>query len=234
MSDIFREVDEALQKEKASKFWKEYGPTLILAAFILVGSTAATTAYLTWDSWRNHQETAKLISAMEAKDIVPALEKAAEETRGGHEAVALMTAAAKEADSKNFTKAAELYNKVVDDRSAPSYLSDLATILGTRATLLTEAGKTTDIKPMADKLEKIAKNKSSAFRIQAKVEAALLYGDGLNDYTKASALLDGIENERAPASLMEKARALQQVYRSEAPAEIAPAAAENTKTTDQQ
>ena len=29
MSDIFREVDEALSREKAAKFWKIYGPTLI-------------------------------------------------------------------------------------------------------------------------------------------------------------------------------------------------------------
>ena len=45
MSDIFREVDEALNKEKAAQFWKNYGPTLLLAAVILVASTAALRAH---------------------------------------------------------------------------------------------------------------------------------------------------------------------------------------------
>lgn len=216
MSDIFREVDEALQKEKAARFWKEYGPTLILAAVIMVGSTAATTAYQTWDHWRDREETAKLLTAMQEKDVAPALEQAAADTRGGHEAIALMAAASKEADEKNFAKAAELYGKVAEDGAAPDYLSDLAVILGARARLLID-GNAPDYKPLAEKIEKVANDKSSPFRVQAKVEAALLYGDGLKDYAKALSLLDGIDKERAPASLIEKGRAMQQVYKSEAP-----------------
>ena len=220
MSDIFREVDEALQKEKAAKFWKEYGPTLILAAVIMVGATAATTAYQTWNHWRDREETTKLLNAMQSKDIVPALEQVASDTRGVHEAIALMAAASKEADEKNFAKSADLYGKVAEDGSAPDYLSDLAVILGTRAQLLVP-GSTPDYKPLAEKIEKVANDKSSPFRVQAKVEAALLYGDGLNDYAKALSLLDGIDKERAPASLIEKGRAMQQVYKSEA-AQAAP------------
>ena len=40
MSDIFREVDEALQRDKAEKFWKEYGNTLLMALVLLVIGTA--------------------------------------------------------------------------------------------------------------------------------------------------------------------------------------------------
>jgi hypothetical protein len=227
MSDIFREVDEALSREKAAKFWKTHGPTLILAAIVLVLSTAATTGYRTWDSWRNKEETGKLVAAAEGKDMAAAMEKAAAATRSGHKAVALLNAASKHADKKEFAKAAELYGAVSTDGSAPDDLRDLATILHTRAAILASGEKTPDYKALLEKLLPIAQNSGSAFQLQAKLDAALLYGDGLKDYTSAVDLLKGFEAENGQDSLQEKATALNHVYSyelSKAPA----------KPTDQQ
>ena len=216
MSDIFREVDEALSKEKAAKFWKDYGPTLIGAAVILVLSTAATTGYRTWDSWRNKEETSKLVAAAEDKDIATAMEKAATETRGGHKAVALLNAAGKHAEKKEFAKAAAIYTSLADDGSAPSDLRDLSVVLGSRATILAAGEKAPDYKALAEKLLPVAKNEGSAFHLQAKLDAALLYGDGLKDYTTALDLLKGFDAEGAADSLKEKATALKHVYEYEA------------------
>ena len=212
MSDIFREVDEALNKEKAAQFWKNYGPTLLLAAVILVASTAATTAYRTWDGWRNKQETAKIFAAFEQKDVAPALETAAADARSGHKAVALLNAASQYSADKDFAKAASLYESVANDSSAPSELKDLATIYLVRASLLANEGKTPDYKAYADKLASIAADNKSTFQLQAKLDAALLYGDGLKDYTKALDLLKGFDAENIADSRKEKARALQHVY----------------------
>lgn len=212
MSDMFREVDEALSREKAAKFWKSYGPTLIGCAIILVLSTAATTAYRTWDSSRNKEETSKLVFAAEEKDMATAMEQAATDTRDGHKAVALLNAAAKHAEKKEFAKAAELYNTVSADGAAPDDLRDLSSIFYVRSKLLEEGEAKLDYQALLDRLLPIAKNDKSAFHLQAKLEAALLYGETLKDYTSALDLLKGFDGDDATGSLQEKATALKQVY----------------------
>lgn len=213
MSDIFREVDEALQKEKAARFWKEYGPTLIASAVVIVLSTAATTAYRTWDSSRDKAETAKLVAAAEDKDVAAAMEAAAADTRDGHKAVALMNAAGRHAQKKDFAKAAALYDAVSSDKSAPDDLRDLAGIFFARSTLLSDPKA--DAKALLDRLLPIAKNEKSAFHLQARLEAALLYGEALKDYTAALALLTGFDTGKGTDSLQEKAQALKHVYEYE-------------------
>ncbi len=224
MSDIFREVDEALQREKAAQFWKNYGPTLVLAAIILVVSTGMTTAYRAWDSSRNQEETAKLVAASEDKDIAAAMEKAANDTRDGHKGVALLNAASKYADKKDFTKAAALYDELSKDGAVPQDLRDLANIFYTRAALLAAGDKAPDYKALAERIASAANNDKSAFQQQAKLEAALLYGNGLKDYTKALEMLQGFDAESAGDSLNEKANALKHVYQYEV-SKSAPAAA---------
>lgn len=215
MSDIFREVDEALSKEKAAKFWKDFGPTLLLAAIVLIASTGITTAWRAWNSTQNQKETAKLVLAAEDKNIAAAMEKAAEGTRDNQKAVALLNAAAREAEAGNFAKAADLYGQVADDHAAPDDLQDLAVIMNVRAVLLS-AGASPDYKALTQKLLPVAQNKKSAFQLQAKLDTALLYGDGLKDYTRALDLLkDGFTAEGTADSLKEKAAALKHVYEYE-------------------
>lgn len=223
MSDIFNEVDEALRREKATKFWKEYGPALIGAAILLVVGTGATTAYKSWDSHRNKQETTKLILAAEEKDIAAAMEKAATGTREGHKGVALLNAAAKYAEKKDFTKAAALYDSLSKDSGADKDLRDLGTILYARAAILAAGDKPADYKALADRLLPIAQNSKSPFQLQAKLDAALLYGNVLKDYTKALDLLAGFDAGSTTDSLKEKASALQHVYEYEL-SKVAPAA----------
>lgn len=214
MSDIFREVDEALQREKAAKFWADYGPTIILAAIVLVASTGITTAYRAWDKWRDEAETQKLVAAQSADDLVAAYEQVAGETRKGHEAIALLTAGHAAAEAKDFIKAADLYNRIVADTSTPSNLRDLATILAVRATQMQD-GAAPDYTSMAEKLLPITKDKKSAFRMQATLEAAALYGSGMQDYKTALDLLAAFEDDTASGSLKEKADALKHVYEFE-------------------
>lgn len=215
MSDIFREVDEALQKEKVAKMWKEYGPTILMAAIVLVVATGAGTAYRSWTTQKNQTETSKLILAVEDKDSAASLERAASKAPDDLKAVALMNAASRHADQKDFAKAGELYGQIADDKSVPSDLRDLAAIYYTRATLLAAGDKAPDYKALAARLAPIAKNEKAAFKLQARLDAALLYGDGLKDYTKALGLLTGFDGDSTTDSLKEKASALQHVYQYE-------------------
>lgn len=215
MSDIFSEVDEALKREKAAKFWEENGPTVILAVIVLIASTAFTTAYRAWDKWRDEAETQKLVAAQSADDLVVAYEEVANETRKGHEALALLTAGNAASEAKDFAKAAELYTQAADDSKNPANLRDLAAILSVRAIQLRDAGKDVDYKALANKLAPIAKNAKSAFQLQASLEAAVLHGDGLKDYKTALDLLAAFEDDKASGSLKEKADALKHVYEFE-------------------
>ena len=211
MSDIFREVDEALQRDRAAALWKEYGPTLILAAIVLVLSTAATSVYRHWDTGRDRAETAKLVTAMNDDDMAGALKNAASDTRGNHRAIAMLVAGHKAAEAKDFAKAAEQYQTVADDSGAPGDLRDLAVILQSRAALLVEKSENADFATIASRLETVAKDKNSPFAAQAALEAATLYGEKLGNFAKANALLDVIKNDQSD-SVAEKAQALRRLY----------------------
>src|SRR3954463_12883977 len=64
MSDIFREVDEDLRRDRLEMIWKRYGAAIVGAVLIIVAGTAGFVA------WRNHQraeaetETAQLADAL--------------------------------------------------------------------------------------------------------------------------------------------------------------------------
>ena len=49
MSDIFREVEEEVRRDKAAEIWKKYGKLFILAAVLLVAGTAG------WSAWQQYQ-----------------------------------------------------------------------------------------------------------------------------------------------------------------------------------
>lgn len=225
MSDIFREVDEALQREKAEKLWKTYGPTLVVAAILVVLTTGLTTGYKEWVSHRNKVETAKLLTAIESNDKADDLEKVAGDTDDGHKALALMNAAAQHAEKGEFAKASALYDDVSKDKSVPDDLRDLASIYYVRAAMLSSGTEEKpEYKALTERLVPITRNQNAAFHLQAKLDTALLYGDGLKDYNAALALLDGFEGNAISPSLKEKASALKHVYEYELSSTATPAA----------
>lgn len=215
MSDIFREVDEALQQEKLVKIWKEYGPTLIAAAILLVLSTAATTAWVSWNSSRNASETARLVEAMEktTPDTATALQDVAKDTRGNHAALALLSAAGLHADKQEFDQAAALYQQAYEESGAPRELRDLARLLFVRSTLA--AAKDTASADLLKVLAPVLDNEKSPWQWPAKIDAALISAHLDNDYAAAAAHLDGIKDAvGVPPSLAERAQSLLQLYTS--------------------
>lgn len=230
MSDIFREVDEALQQEKLAKIWKEYGSTLILAAILLVVSTALTTVWVTWNHSRNATETARLVNAMEETDTAAqALQDIAEDTRSDHEAIALLSAAGMHADKGEYDQAAALYEQAYKDSSAERELRDLARILNVRSILATQKeGEqkegTSETQPSAaaliEVLNPVLNNEKSPWQWPAKIDAALIAAHLEGDYKKAAAYLDGASQVTGlPPSLSTRATALWQLYAAQAAAQ---------------
>jgi hypothetical protein len=56
MSDILREVDEAMRVEKMTRLWAEHGNTVIAAIVALILGTALSSG---WNAWQHHQHLKK-------------------------------------------------------------------------------------------------------------------------------------------------------------------------------
>lgn len=214
MSDIFREVDEALQREKAEKFWNEYGPTLLTAAVLMVLGTAIGVAWRTWDHNRNTTETARLVAAISQPDSTAALNEVIEDSRAGPEAIAMLTAAGRLSAQGNAAEAADLYRRAAENRTLPRDMRDLARVLFVRVTNDSDAAqKLAVLKPVLDR-------KDSPFIWQARIEAALAEA-AQGNHAQAVTLLEPFKTqaENLPYSLVERANALRNIYNQSISAE---------------
>lgn len=203
MADIFQEVDEALKQEKVEKFWNEYKNTIITAIIVLIGSTAITSAYKSWDTKADQKQTAALLTALETSDPEVSLEEFSSNTRRGHEVIANMTRAALllESDKK---AAAEIYTSIAKQKSAPNDFRDLARILAVRHGTKDDALKL---------LKPILKDKDNTFYWHARLEAATFAAHTQNDYAKAIEYLQPFTSETLiPESLKQTAESLLHVY----------------------
>lgn len=203
MSDIFREVDEALQKDKMAKIWKEYGSTIIAALIILVVSTALTTAYRSWDSSRDAEETARLMSALESDTPETNIQAIIKDTRKDHKALGLMAAAGILLEDGKKEEAAQLYKQAATSRKTPRNLRDLARILYIQNT----ADASIDL------LAPLLDNEKSPWVWHARIEAAVIVAHQDQDYTKALEYLAPFETVTTiPLSLKQRGQSLNHVY----------------------
>ncbi len=214
MSDIFREVDEALQREKAEKFWKEYGPTLIAAAVLLVIGTAIGVAWRTWDHHRDATETARLIAAVNQDGDGSALDNIIADSRSGPEAIAMLTAAGRLSAEGKQAEAAALYKQAAENRTLPRDMRDLARIYYVR---LVEDANAADhlsiLKPVLDRPD-------GPFIWHGRIEAARLYASR-QDFQAAYDVLAPFSESDAgiPDSLKQRGLALRQIYKQSIAAE---------------
>lgn len=212
MSDLLQDIDEALKREKAEKFWRENSPYILGGAVALVIMTGAITA---WQSWRNNvneERTAAIVTALDAKENNAALLIDAGKTlKGPHKAIAeLQAAGLLVKDGKN-DEALKQYQAVAADSSASALWRDLATLMSVRLEWTPEVDEAkantlySQIKPLL--------SRNNPWHLHAALQAALIAGDSLKDYKAALSHLGEITNdETAPPALKERAKALNHVY----------------------
>ena len=133
MSDIFKEVDEEVRREKLAEIWERYGNLLVAAALLVVLGVAGWRGYEYWDS----QKAAESGTAFEAAatlseggkqaEAQAAFAKIAAEGSSGYRVLARFREAAELAKTDG-AAAVKLYDALAADSSLGRSLQDLANL----------------------------------------------------------------------------------------------------------
>ncbi len=136
MSDVFREVDEALQEDRARALWTRYGRVAIAIAVVLILSTAAVVYWQNQQAERQAAVADRLIRALVLSDQEPAeaaqaMAMLGDEADGRQRAVARLLEAAMRQSLDEAAAAAGLLDAVArgaDGAAAGDAWQDLAAL----------------------------------------------------------------------------------------------------------
>ncbi len=135
MTDIFREVDEDIRKERYGKLWKTYGRYLIAAvALIVLGTVAGVgwTAYqksVRYDRGDRFAAALALAQGGSSGQAAASFAELADDAGGGVGALARLQQAAAHIEAGDTEAAIAAYDILADDGSADRLLRDLARLL---------------------------------------------------------------------------------------------------------
>jgi hypothetical protein len=218
MSDVFREVDEEVRRDRATEIWKKHGSKFIALAVVFIGGIAA------WQFWLNHQFRERAALGTRYEQAI------AELATSKPDASAVLTALASEksggtyAQLARFRLAGELATKANDDASRTNAVSAYDTLAGDAAVpaewrdiaRLRAAYVMIDHAPFADVEKRLQPlvTPAGTFRHSAREGLALAaYRTG--NFDKAlDALQAIILDVDAPSALRQRAEILLAVVRS--------------------
>lgn len=210
-TDILREVDESLRVDKAMKFWRDYGSTLIIVAAILVLGTAAQALWTTHKESTAEKSTEAFLNAAKESDPVAGFHKLAAEKDGTGSALAGLNAAALLLTQEKWTDAIANYELVLDNKSAPQSFKDLAAIQIVSLKLDHDDKATAD--DLLKSLAPVLNNKNSEWQSRALLVSALIKAHKQNDYAGAQKDLKSIRDlPNVADSYLEKVDMLDKVY----------------------
>lgn len=133
MSDIFREIDEEVRREKAAAFWKKYGNVLIALAVIAVAAVAGWQYWLHRESVASQAEGARLEAALKSSrdgngaEAETALSELIQTAPAGYRQIARFRLAA-ETGKRDAAEGVTAFQALAGDASLPQLLRDLATL----------------------------------------------------------------------------------------------------------
>ncbi|SMH59713.1 tetratricopeptide repeat protein [Azospirillum agricola] len=211
MSDIFREVDEDLRRDRAEHVFKKYGGAMIAAAVLLVAGTGGYTAWRNWQASKQQQDTAALVTAISQtaqgpEKGVEALAAYAGSADPRMAAFAQFNAAALLLRQGKPADAATIYDGIAANSSVDPVYRDLATLLG--AMQRVESG---DAAQLTARLQPLTAD-SSPWRFTARELTALLAARG-GDTAKARGLFQQLaDDQQAPSGVRSRAADLASLY----------------------
>jgi hypothetical protein len=155
MSDIFREVDEDVRREKFEQLWKRYGNLAVAAAFVAVAGVAGWQIYGHFRTKEAERASAKFQAAIELSEAGQATEAeglfASVIKKGppGYAVLARFRDAA-EAGKRDAAAGAALYDKLAADTALGPTLQGLAQLRA--AMLLADSQPAAELRKRLDPL----------------------------------------------------------------------------------
>jgi hypothetical protein len=217
MSDIFREVDEEVRRDKAEEFWKKHQNHILIAALLIV---LAAAGYRFWDNQRlkaaqeagaQFEQALQLDHDGKTTEANAALAKIAADSPGGYRTLARLAHAAllAKSDAKGAISA---YDALAEDGSIGPLFEDAARL---RAALLrVDAGEADKAKSAFEALAAAG----GAFRHTAR-EMLGVMALGAGDMDGAGKWLDMVVSDaEAPTAARENAQTLLGIVASGKPA----------------
>jgi hypothetical protein len=223
MSDIIREVDEELRREKLANIWKNYGGYIAAGAFLIVAATAGWRGYEYYSEKQAEAAAARFVDAQklaadasknaEAKTAFDALIK---DSPYAYKLLSRFASAA-ETGEKDPKEGAAAFDAIANDTSVEAPLRDLARIRG--AMLIVDSA---DLAEIRKRLEP-ALAQGSTFRHSAKELLALAYVRAGDQGAAQKLFLELAFDPETPPGLRNRAQRLQSFLFGNVPA--APATA---------
>ncbi|UUX49359.1 tetratricopeptide repeat protein [Nisaea acidiphila] len=214
MADIFREIDEELQQEKAARLWKRYGPYVLAVAVLIVLGVGGYRFWLSYDAKQKAAQSARYETAARALAEDPAAAAAefgalAQDGNKGYAALASLQQAAALVEAGDLEAAIITYKKLADDTAVPAVFRDLARLLA--VTHRIDSGDPTELSREISALA----NTSGPWRPLAR-EAEALIALKAGDKSKAREILETLTADaETPAQLRARATELLSAIASE-------------------
>lgn len=231
MSDIFREVDEDLRRDRFGKLWKRFAPYIIGVAVLIVAGTAG---YRYWET-RQAEQSAEagdvLLAAIEAgnagnHDEAVANLSGLEDAIGGYPLLARMRRATELAASGDKAAALEAFSEIAEDGSLDQTFRDLARV---RAGYL--AVDLEDREAVARRVEPLT-DAANALRTSALEINGLAAWKAGNLAAARDWFAKILEGDDAPSDVVGRARMMQALVDAARGADPAPAPLQDQGASD--
>lgn len=211
MSDIFREVDEDLRRDRAEHLFKKYGGAMIAGVVLIVAATGGYSFWRHWQAQKKEEQTAALVtaiaqSAQGPEKGVEALAAFAGSANPSLAAIAQFNAAALMIRQGKPAEAATVYDGIAANGSVPAEYRDLATLLAVMQR--TDGG---DPAQLTAKLQPLTAD-ASPWRFTARELTAVL-AVRAGDTEKARTLFKQLaDDQQAPSGVRSRASDLASLY----------------------
>lgn len=211
MSDIFREVDEDLRRDRMERLFKRYGGIMLAGALVIVAATGGFTAWRSWQQSQQQKETAALAMALSQTGQGPekgveALAAFAAKADPSMAALAQLNAAALLTREGKTAEAVEVYDKLAANGAVNGVYRELASLLS----VMHQLG-TGDPAQLQARLQPLTAD-SSPWRFSAREMSGVLAARA-GDKDKARTLFQQLaDDSQAPAGVRSRAADLATLY----------------------
>lgn len=131
MTDIFREVDEALREDRVKAIWNRYGTLIIAGAVAVVLGTGAFVGWRSYSQSQAQSQTKALVDAQQAAAAAPQnaasiYAAVAADSSADRAALARLLEARADLDAGKRDEAGKIYQQIAGDSGVNSVVRDLA------------------------------------------------------------------------------------------------------------